>query len=1151
MAIIYWKVDGTTLKLRSGSASGYSDFDDEFPGAPDWASYVTNVTKVIIENNISPSNMYAWFMGCSKVTEIQYIQRINTSNVTDMSQMFSYCNALTSLDLSSFNTSNVTHMGSMFYDCNSLTSLDLSSFNTSKVTNMSYMFSGCYALTSLTLPSSFDTSNVTVMSGMFSNCYALTSLDLSSFDTSNVTSMSNMFYNCRALISLNVSSFDTSKVTDMSDMFYNCYALTSLNVSGFNTSNVTDMNLMFYDCQALTTLDVSGFNTSNVVYMNSMFYNCRALTSLNVSGFDTSNVTSMGQMFFYCPSLTTLDISNFDTSKVTEMDDMFSYCQALTTIIVSSALFKTTQVTSSSNMFLGCTNLIGGKETSYNSSYIDKTYARADDAPTTPGYFTGIANCASLDSTDGTLEIFYTGAAHTNGEVVGTKTYYTDIDQITGTTYPKWYSIRNSIIKITIEDLFKPKTGYYLFSSSSLTSIEFFKYNAVVSPNIADINLYYEYNSETDTYFLTEDQTIGEKTYYIKLSMFDTSNIINMTYMFCNCQVLTSLDLSGFNTSNVINMGSMFQGCWALTTLDVSNFDTSKVTVMYFMFYYCSALTSLDISSFNTSNVTNMRDMFYNCKALTSLDLSSFDTSKVTNMDDMFYGCEELISTPLTPLDLSNFDTSKVTNMEQMFKNCSSLTSLDISNFVFSNNVNINSMFEGCTSLAGAIRINSNPGSYTDMFKDTVEEIVLFGNSTLLNSFTTTANNHNVYVWTLTAQPTANRDNNVGTSVNLSVKIESYAITNNNIIRAIKVYEGDSTNPLELTWDKQFTIDENPKTFTTTITNIDENTTVTYRIQVEDNYGISSFREVIVPTNYYTIDFLKKGKEISFGVKADIDDFYEVLTTIPDDWASNYHNYYKKEGDEYINNTDINFVSGNYYKKIHESLFKCGMDAVFLTETQLFKSMYDIMHPIGSYYESSLTYIPPSQMSQQTPDLDNPTSEDLKALGITWFNPNFIWSGRWELESGGRVHIGSGINEANTTNNWGSYTAGQDTWIAGEKGGETKHLLDETQMPSHTHTQNSHNHSQYEHNHAQNSHSHTAHYTGVNRGGGSTATRVGPYSYTSYPNDHVQVGYTTATNIAATATNIATTATNNNTGGGQAHENMPPYIVVNRWHRVA
>ena len=48
--------------------------------------------------------------------------------VTDMTSMFYGCNAITSLDLSSFNTSNVMNMNSMFDGCSSLTSLDISSF---------------------------------------------------------------------------------------------------------------------------------------------------------------------------------------------------------------------------------------------------------------------------------------------------------------------------------------------------------------------------------------------------------------------------------------------------------------------------------------------------------------------------------------------------------------------------------------------------------------------------------------------------------------------------------------------------------------------------------------------------------------------------------------------------------------------------------------------------------------------------------------------------------------------------------------------------------------------------------------------------------------------------------------------------------------
>lgn len=51
---------------------------------------------------------------------------LDTSNVTDMSKMFQWCNSLTELDLSTFDTSNVTTMRQMFLSCNSLETLIVS-----------------------------------------------------------------------------------------------------------------------------------------------------------------------------------------------------------------------------------------------------------------------------------------------------------------------------------------------------------------------------------------------------------------------------------------------------------------------------------------------------------------------------------------------------------------------------------------------------------------------------------------------------------------------------------------------------------------------------------------------------------------------------------------------------------------------------------------------------------------------------------------------------------------------------------------------------------------------------------------------------------------------------------------------------------------
>ena len=46
-----------------------------------------------------------------------------------------------------------------------------------------------------------------------------------------------------------------------------------------------------------------------------------------------------------------------------------------------------------------------------------------------------------------------------------------------------------------------------------------------------------------------------------------------------------------------------------------------------------------------------------------------------------------------------------------------------------------------------------------------------------------------------------------------------------------------------------------------------------------------------------------------------------------------------------------------------------------------------------------------------------------------------------------------------------------------------------------------------------------------------------------------QTGSSAATN--ATGFKITATHEHDSVGGGQAHENMPPYIVVIRWHRTA
>ena len=64
-------------------------------------------------------------------------------------------------------------MDGMFSDCFSFTRLDLSNFDTSNVTNMSFMFSNCSSLEQIYVSDLWNVSNVTNGNGMFSYCTRL------------------------------------------------------------------------------------------------------------------------------------------------------------------------------------------------------------------------------------------------------------------------------------------------------------------------------------------------------------------------------------------------------------------------------------------------------------------------------------------------------------------------------------------------------------------------------------------------------------------------------------------------------------------------------------------------------------------------------------------------------------------------------------------------------------------------------------------------------------------------------------------------------------------------------------------------------------------------------------------------------------------
>jgi surface protein len=464
----------------------------------------TDIKRVVFDKSFktyAPTSLKGFFAWLTNLETIKDLKYLNTEQVTDMSNMFYGCSALTSLDLSNFNTAKVRDMSYMFYRCSALSSLDLSNFNTAIVTNMSYMFSDCSTLSSLDL-SNFNTAIVTNMSYMFNGCSALSSLDLSNFNTAIVSDMSLMFGSCSTLSSLDLSNFYTKEVRDMSYMFSRCSALTTIYASDkFVTSKVQSGISMFSACKNLkgTILNYKDSKTDHTYancgtngYFTPVFEYAefnegtgtltfrRGLSkpkgayALNLeasepgwwsthryeikkvvfdASFANARPTSCYYWFCNCSELTDIEgIENLNTENVTNMRGMFFNCPNLSSLDLTN--FSTGNVTDMNSMFGYC-QLSSLDLTSFNTANVTNMYHM----------FFGCSALKSLDLTNfntanvGDMDFMFQGCSALT-TIYASEMFVTDqvegYDMFKYCTNLKDYSVREIDSKYA-----NYKTGYF------------------------------------------------------------------------------------------------------------------------------------------------------------------------------------------------------------------------------------------------------------------------------------------------------------------------------------------------------------------------------------------------------------------------------------------------------------------------------------------------------------------------------------------------------------------------------------------------------------------------------------------------------------------------------------------------------------------
>ena len=179
----------------------------------DHYEYYPETKKELIKNIVEIFN--------SGKTNLNFI---DTSKITDMSNLFdsgNYNKSLDNIDISKWNVSNVKYMQFMFdgyenFNC------DLSNWDVSKVENMKGMFSWCIKF----------------------NC------DLSKWNVNNVTNMDFMFDNCKNF-DCNLSNWDVHNVISMKYMFANCVNFKAEGIEKWNINKVRYMDFMFDNCMKL------------------------------------------------------------------------------------------------------------------------------------------------------------------------------------------------------------------------------------------------------------------------------------------------------------------------------------------------------------------------------------------------------------------------------------------------------------------------------------------------------------------------------------------------------------------------------------------------------------------------------------------------------------------------------------------------------------------------------------------------------------------------------------------------------------------------------------------------------------------------------------------------------------------------------------
>ena len=143
------------------------------------------------------------------------------------------------IDLTNIDVSELDDLSGIFFGLN-IKVADISGWNTSNVTTMENMFSFCDKLKNIIGIENLDVSKLEDANSMFYCCKNLVELDLTNWNPISLENMSNMFYGCSNLKMIkNIENWQLQSIKSVRQMFYNCVKL-NVDLSNWNLTNIKD-----------------------------------------------------------------------------------------------------------------------------------------------------------------------------------------------------------------------------------------------------------------------------------------------------------------------------------------------------------------------------------------------------------------------------------------------------------------------------------------------------------------------------------------------------------------------------------------------------------------------------------------------------------------------------------------------------------------------------------------------------------------------------------------------------------------------------------------------------------------------------------------------------------------------------------------------